>query len=75
MRKDVFTSVHIEEFELQVRDTKLRPGGDHRRDPNVSEGRTATWMKRGIIRIGAEVGPGDILVGKVTPKGETELSA
>ena len=74
LKKDVFTSVHIEEFELQVRDTKRGQEEITREIPNVSETAVRNLDDEGIIRIGAEVGPGDILVGKVTPKGETELS-
>ena len=74
LRKDVFTSVHIEEFELQVRDTKRGQEEITAEIPNVSELAVRNLDEEGIVRIGAEVGPGDILVGKVTPKGETELS-
>ncbi len=74
LKKDIFTSVHIEEFELQVRDTKRGQEEITREIPNVSEGAVRNLDDEGIIRIGAEVGPGDILVGKVTPKGESELS-
>ena len=74
LKKDVFTSVHIEEFELQVRDTKRGQEEITREIPNVSEAAVRNLDDEGIIRIGAEVGPGDILVGKVTPKGESELS-
>ena len=74
LKKDVFTSVHIEEFELQVRDTKRGQEEVTREIPNVSEQAVRNLDDEGIVRIGAEVGPGDILVGKVTPKGETELS-
>ena len=74
LRKDVFTSVHIEEFELQVRDTKRGQEEITHEIPNVSELAVRNLDEEGIVRIGAEVGPGDILVGKVTPKGETELS-
>ncbi len=74
VRKDIFTSIHIEEFELQVRDTKRGTEEITREIPNVSEQAVADLDEHGIIRIGAEVGSGDILVGKVTPKGETELS-
>ena len=73
-KKDIFTSIHIEEFELQVRDTKRGTEEITREIPNVSEQAVANLDEHGIIRIGAEVGSGDILVGKVTPKGETELS-
>jgi len=71
---DVFTSIHIEEFELQVRDTKRGPEEITREIPNVSEEALVNLDERGIVRTGAEVEAGDILVGKVTPKGETELS-
>ena len=74
LKRDVFTSVHIEEFELQVRDTKRGQEEITREIPNVSEVAVRNLDDEGIIRIGAEVGPGDILVGKVTPKGESELS-
>jgi DNA-directed RNA polymerase subunit beta len=74
LKRDVFTSVHIEEFELQVRDTKRGQEEITREIPNVSEVAVRNLDDQGIIRIGAEVGPGDILVGKVTPKGESELS-
>ena len=74
LKIDVFTSVHIEEFELQVRDTKRGQEEITREIPNVSEIAVRNLDDEGIVRIGAEVGPGDILVGKVTPKGETELS-
>ena len=74
VRKDIFTSIHIEEFDLQVRDTKRGTEEITREIPNVSEQAVANLDEHGIIRIGAEVGSGDILVGKVTPKGETELS-
>ena len=72
---DVFTSIHIEEYECEARDTKLGPEEITRDIPNTSEGSLDDLDERGIIRIGAEVRPGDILVGKVTPKGETELTA
>ena len=72
--EDVFTSIHIEEFELQVRDTKRGAEEITREIPNVSEEAIANLDERGIVRIGAEVEAGDVLVGKVTPKGETELS-
>jgi len=71
-RDDVFTSVHIEEFELQVRDTKRGEEELTREIPNVGEDAVKNLDERGIVRIGAEVHPGDILVGKVTPKGEVE---
>ena len=70
--EDVFTSVHIEEFELQVRDTKRGEEELTREIPNVSEEATKDLDERGIIRIGAEVKAGDIIVGKITPKGETD---
>ncbi len=72
---DVYTSVHIEEYESDSRDTKLGPEEITRDIPNVSEDALKDLDARGVIRIGAEVKPGDILVGKVTPKGETELTA
>jgi len=72
--EDLMTSIHIKEFELQVRDTKRGPEELTREIPNVSEDAVKNLDERGIIRIGAEVKSGDILVGKVTPKGETELS-
>ena len=74
LKRDVFSSVHIEEFELEVRDTKRGQEEITRELPNVSEQAVRNLDEDGIIRVGAEVGPGDILVGKVTPKGETELS-
>ncbi len=72
VREDVYTSVHIEEFELQVRDTKRGEEELTREIPNVSEEATKDLDERGIIRVGAEVTPGDIIVGKITPKGETD---
>jgi len=72
--EDVFTSIHIEEFELQVRDTKRGAEEITREVPNVSEEALLNLDEMGIVRIGAEIEAGDILVGKVTPKGETELS-
>ncbi len=72
---DVFTSIHIEEYEAEARDTKLGAEEITRDIPNVGEGALDDLDESGIIRIGAEVRPGDILVGKVTPKGETELTA
>ncbi len=72
---DVFTSIHIEEYEAEARDTKLGAEEITRDIPNVGEGALDDLDEHGIIRIGAEVRPGDILVGKVTPKGETELTA
>ena len=74
VQDDVLTSIHIEEYEVDARDTKLGPEEITRDIPNVSEEVLADLDDRGIIRIGAEVVPGDILVGKVTPKGETELT-
>ncbi|MFZ1684144.1 MAG: DNA-directed RNA polymerase subunit beta [Candidatus Zixiibacteriota bacterium] len=71
---DIFTSIHIEEFELQVRDTKRGAEEITREIPNVSEEALLNLDEQGIVRVGAEVEAGDILVGKVTPKGETELS-
>lgn len=73
--EDVFTSIHIEEYECEARDTKLGPEEITRDIPNIAEGSLDDLDEHGIIRIGAEVRPGDILVGKVTPKGETELTA
>jgi DNA-directed RNA polymerase subunit beta len=75
VKEDVFTSIHIEEYECDARDTKLGPEEITRDIPNVGEEALKDLDERGIIRIGAEVRPGDILVGKVTPKGETELTA
>ncbi len=75
VRNDVFTSIHIEEFEIEARDTKLGPEEITRDIPNVGEDVFKDLDERGIIRVGAEVRAGDILVGKVTPKGETELNA
>ena len=75
IKADVFTSIHIEEYDCDARDTKLGKEEITREIPNVSEEARKDLDERGIIRIGAEVRPGDILVGKVTPKGETELSA
>lgn len=74
VQQDVLTSIHIEEHEVDARDTKLGPEEITRDIPNVSEEMLADLDERGIIRIGAEVVPGDVLVGKVTPKGETELT-
>ncbi len=73
-KKDTFTSIHIEEYELEVRDTKRGPEELTREIPNVSEESLRNLDENGIIRVGADVDAGDILVGKVTPKGETELS-
>jgi DNA-directed RNA polymerase subunit beta len=74
VQDDVLTSIHIEEYEVDARDTKLGPEEITRDIPNVSEEVLADLDERGIIRVGADVVPGDILVGKVTPKGETELT-
>ncbi|HQD86767.1 MAG: DNA-directed RNA polymerase subunit beta [Bacillota bacterium] len=75
VEEDVYTSIHIEEYECDARDTKLGPEEITKDIPNVSEAQLKDLDERGIIRIGAEVRSGDILVGKVTPKGETELTA
>ena len=75
VREDIYTSVHIEEYEIEERDTKLGAETITRDIPNVGDDALKDLDDRGIIRIGAEVKPGDILVGKVTPKGETELTA
>jgi DNA-directed RNA polymerase subunit beta len=75
VRDDLLTSIHIEEYEVEARDTKLGPEEITREIPNVGEDVLANLDEDGIIRIGAEVFPGDVLVGKVTPKGETELTA
>ena len=75
VRDDVFTSIHIEEYELESRDTKLGPEEITRDIPNVGDDALKDLDERGIIHIGSEVHAGDILVGKVTPKGETELTA
>ncbi len=75
VRDDMYTSIHIEEYEIECRDTKLGPEEITRDIPNVGEDALKDLDERGIIRIGAEVTSGDILVGKVTPKGETELTA
>jgi len=75
VREDVYTSIHIEEYESEARDTKLGPEEITRDIPNVGDDALKDLDERGIIRIGAEVRSGDILVGKVTPKGETELTA
>ena len=74
VREDVFTSIHIEEYETEARDTKLGPEEITRDIPNVGEDTLKDLDENGIIRVGAEVRPGDYLVGKVTPKGETELT-
>ena len=75
VKEDVYTSIHIEEYDCECRDTKLGPEEITRDIPNVGEDGLKDLDENGIIRIGAEVRPGDILVGKVTPKGETELTA
>jgi len=75
VKEDMFTSIHIEEYEMEARDTKLGPEEITRDIPNVGEDVLKELDERGIIRVGAEVRAGDILVGKVTPKGETELNA
>ena len=75
LEDDKFTSIHIEKHEVESRDTKLGPEEITRDIPNVGEESLRNLDEEGIIRVGAEIGPGDILVGKITPKGETELSA
>ncbi|NTW28401.1 MAG: DNA-directed RNA polymerase subunit beta [Coriobacteriia bacterium] len=75
VKEDLLTSIHLEEYEVEARDTKLGPEEITREIPNVGEDVLANLDEDGIIRIGAEVFPGDVLVGKVTPKGETELTA
>ncbi len=75
LKDERFTSIHIEKYEIEARDTKLGPEEITRDIPNVSEESLRNLDESGIIRVGAEVGPGDILVGKITPKGETELTA
>ena len=75
VREDVYTSIHIEKYEIESRDTKLGPEEITRDIPNVGEDALKDLDERGIIRIGAEVKPGDVLVGKVSPKGETELTS
>ena len=75
VKEDVYTSIHIEEYDCECRDTKLGPEEITRDIPNIGEDSLKDLDDRGIIRIGAEVRPGDILVGKVTPKGETELTS
>jgi DNA-directed RNA polymerase subunit beta len=75
VREDMYTSIHIEEFEVEARDTKLGPEEITRDLPNISEETLRNLNERGIVYVGAEVSPGDILVGKITPKGESELSA
>jgi DNA-directed RNA polymerase subunit beta len=74
VKNSKFTSIHIEEFEVSVRDTKLGPEVTTHDIPNVSEGKLKNLDEDGVVRIGAEVRPGDILVGKITPKGETQLT-
>ncbi|NOZ70483.1 MAG: hypothetical protein GXP38_00985 [Chloroflexi bacterium] len=74
VREDVFSSIHVEKYEIEARDTKLGPEEITRDIPNVGEDALKHLDEHGIIRIGAEVKPGDILVGKITPKGETELT-
>ncbi len=74
VKGDVLTSIHIEEYECEARDTKLGPEEITREVPNVGEDSLKDLNERGIIRVGAEIKAGDILVGKVTPKGETELN-
>ena len=74
VRDDYFTSIHIEEFEIEARDTKLGPEEITRDIPNVSEDFLSDLDESGIVRIGAHVNKGNILVGKVTPKGETQLT-
>ena len=75
VREDLFTSIHIEKHELESRDTKLGPEEITRDIPNVGEDSLKDLDEDGVVYIGAEVQPGDILVGKITPKGETELTA
>ena len=75
VQEDIFTSIHIEEYDCECRDTKLGPEEITRDIPNVGDDALKDLDENGIIRIGAEVRPGDILVGKVTPKGETDLTA
>jgi DNA-directed RNA polymerase subunit beta len=75
VESDKFTSIHIEDYSVDVRDTKLGPEVVTRDIPNISEDRLKDLDEEGVVRIGAEVNSGDILVGKITPKGETELSA
>ncbi len=74
VRRDKFTSIHIEKHEIEARDTKLGPEEITRDIPNVGEDALKDLDESGVVRVGAEVGPGDILVGKITPKGETELT-
>ena len=73
--EDIFTSIHIEKHEVEARDTKLGPEEITRDIPNVGEEALKDLDEDGVVRVGAEVEPGDILVGKITPKGETELTA
>ena len=75
IKRDIYTSIHIEEYDCEARDTKLGPEEITRDIPNVSDESLKDLDEYGIIRKGADVRTGDILVGKVTPKGETELSA
>ena len=75
VKEDVYTSIHIEDYDCECRDTKLGPEENTRDIPNIGEDSLKDLDDRGIVRIGAEVRPGDILVGKVTPKGETELTS
>src|SRR6202008_2760735 len=75
VKEDRFTSIHIEKHEVEARDTKLGPEEITRDIPNVGEDSLRDLDEQGIIRVGAEVKAGDILVGKITPKGETELTA
>ncbi len=75
VRKDIYSSIHIEDYVIDVRDTKLGPEMVTNDIPNISEEKLKNLDEEGIVRIGAEVSSGDILVGKITPKGETELSA
>ena len=74
IKEDIYTSVHIEEFEVTARDTKLGPEEITRDIPNIGEEALANLDHNGVIRVGAEVKPGDVLVGKITPKSETELA-
>ncbi len=74
VKEDVYTSIHIDEFEIGARDTKLGPEEITRDIPNVSEEALRNLGPDGVVRVGAEVKPGDILVGKITPKSETELA-
>ena len=74
MKEDIFTSIHIDEFEVSARDTKLGPEEITRDIPNLGDEALKNLGPDGVIRVGAEVRPGDILVGKITPKSETELA-